>query len=176
VDSKKQDVIVNSTDTVVVEKVPDLNDPAIASHLFDHPHAIVIALSKMGIGALRPWRNHLDAGWGSLTPYYPFGAANKTGIKNNLSYYLEGTESNVHKLTLILNVNNSASKKSSLIKFASLAYSTLNTLQIEMPIKLKKAILAGKLYKQDVLFYKLSFQTIKINIETLKLDIEPNRR
>lgn len=143
-------------------------EPPKSENLFDNPNQLVSALSQNGIGALKQWQNPMEMGWGSLTSYYSFGPGD---MQNNIAYYLEGTETQVTKLTLNLNINNKSNKDDALKFYSEVAGKTFATLNIVMPAELGKAIMAAKEYKGEVGGYLVSNELEKSNIETWKLVI-----
>jgi len=140
-----------------------------SENLFDNPNELASALSQNGIGELKQWQNPMEMGWGSLTSYYPFGSGD---MKNNLAYYLEGTETQVTKLTLNLNINNKSNKADALMFYSEVAGKTFTSLNIVMPSELAKAILAPKEYKGEVGGYLVSNELEKSKIETWKVVIK----
>ena len=161
----------NKTETNSVNQINTENPKN--KDFFDNPSEMCTILSENGIGELKQWSNPMDMGWGSMTDYYQFGNS-KDGVvsQNNISYYLEGTETAVNSLTVTLNINNSADKKDALLFFADITEKTFSSLKIEFPPELKKSILRSKKYKNEVSQYLVSNELEKSRIESWKVTLK----
>lgn len=114
----------------------------------------------------------MDMGWGSLTDYYQFGPEKEgLGMKNNIAYYLEGTETMVSKITINLNINNSSDKNNALKFLADVTAKTFSSLNLTLESDLKTAILNSKTYKGELREFLVSIEFEKSKIESWKVII-----
>lgn len=140
--------------------------------IFQDPNKLCKLLSQNGIGDLKEWGNPMDMGWGSLTDYYQFGPEKDgLGMRNNIAYYLEGTETIVSKITINLNINNSSDKNNALKFLADVTQKTFSSLNLTLESDLKTAILSSKTYKGEVRDFMVSIEMEKSKIETWKVVI-----
>ncbi len=137
---------------------------------FNDAKTLVELLSRNGIGQLKEWKNPFEMGWGSLTDYYQFGSASEeNGMANNIAYYLEGNQSSVYNLKLILNVNNSKERKQALSFFSDIANRTFKSLFLPVPSGLKEAILNANEFEEKSDSYSTSFMLERSKIDTWEL-------
>ena len=70
-------------------------------------------LSEYGLQTYKDW-NYYDEyiGWGCNSGYKEIGVGSKYSLHNNLAFYVEGNNSVVKKVYLVLNVNNKNDAKS----------------------------------------------------------------
>ncbi len=140
--------------------------------IFQDPNKLCKLLSQNGIGELKEWGNPMDMGWGSLTDYYQFGPEKEgLGMKNNIAYYLEGTETMVSKITINLNINNSSDKNNALKFLADVTAKTFSSLNLTLESDLKTAILNSKTYKGELREFLVSIEFEKSKIESWKVII-----
>ncbi len=143
------------------------------SNIFQDPNELITKLSENGIGNLKPWSNPMDIGWGSCTDYYRFGPINNdNGMDNNIAYYVEGIETEVTKMYINLNINNSDDKINALNLLIEMSERTFETLGLKMSDEIKESILNSKEYEYNVGGYTISNKLEKSNIETWKLTFE----
>lgn len=141
--------------------------------VFDNPIKLCAILSQNGIGELKEWKNPMDLGWGTLTDYHQFGQEKEgVGIQNNIAYYLEGTETSVSNLTIILNINNADDKKNALMFLAEVTEKTFSSLNLIIPTGLIKAIRASKTFKGEINGFVVLNKLEKSKIETWKVVIK----
>jgi hypothetical protein len=159
---------------IVEQKTPtnlELTTKKIES--FEEPNRLIKILSNNGIGELKEWSNPYDTGWGSLSDYYQFGTPkNENGMKNNICYYLEGTEHEVTTLTVNLNINNPSEKKEALKFLSEITQKTFSSLDMDIPDDLSKAIKGSKKYELQIKNLVVSYVLEKNKIETWKVIIE----
>jgi hypothetical protein len=112
----------------------------------------------------------MEMGYGSLTDYYPVGNPKIAyGLSNNLTYYLEGSESTANNLLINLNINNPDEKKKGLATLAELSIRTFKSLNLKIPENLPKAIRSGQTFKADNPEFTTSFTLDQSKIETWKV-------
>jgi hypothetical protein len=85
-------------------------------------------------------------GWGCHSPLIEFGnGVNEWSLKNNIAYYVTGSEFEINKITFILNINYPKERKKAhqkLLDFTEIALK--NTTSTRLPSSVKEAILNGK--------------------------------
>ena len=154
-------------------KTTEPNGTEMVENILDKPSLLIQKLSLNGIGQLSEWKNPFDMGWGSLTPYFQFGSVKQgKGISNNISYYLEGTEKECTKISIILNINNPEEKSDGLNFLNELTLKTFETLEYKKDDDLHKNILKPKEYKSDKEDYKVYLTNEKTKIDSWKMTIE----
>ncbi len=85
-------------------------------------------------------------GWGCHSPLIEFGkGVNEWSLKNNIAYYVNGSEFEINKISFILNVNYPQERKKAhqkLLDFTEIALK--NIASTRLPSYVKEAILNGK--------------------------------
>lgn len=85
-------------------------------------------------------------GWGCNSPLIEFGnGVNEWSLKNNIAYYVNGSEFEINKITFILNVNYPKERKKAhqkLLDFTKIIIE--NITPNSLPSNIKEAILSGK--------------------------------
>jgi hypothetical protein len=109
-----------------------------------NPSEVCNYLKDIGL-TTNGWKKYEDDNWGCTSQYKEIGRTGPTwapGLKNNLSYYGEGTATVVHQIKLVLNVNNRSEAKSAhsdLIKAAELLVK--KALKESLPTDIRNAIM-----------------------------------
>ena len=179
-DRKKVDIASNkeqqptnvTTQSQKTEPTTTQSEKVTKENPFDNTQSLTNSLSQNGIGELKPWSNPMEMGWGSLTDYFQFGnKKDGIGMQNNIAYYLEGDEKSAKILTINLNINNPADKKSALKFLNEIAIKTFKSLNLEVPNGLTNSILAPKSFKADTDNFVTSVVLDKSKIETWKVNI-----
>lgn len=150
-----------------------VEQPKTNQSIFSDPNKLIQALSQNGIGTLTPWKNPMEMGWGSLTPYNVFGPKKDGyGMQNNIAYYLEGTETEVTQIAVNLNINNVDDKQNALKFMSEVVAKTFSSIGLAMPTGLDKAIIGTTEFKAEVGDFIVSNKLEKSNIESWKVIIQ----
>lgn len=153
----------------VIDQIPDVK-PAVET--FTDARKTLILLGNMGIGQMRSWRSD-DLGYMSSTPYYEFGSAGANGLRSNLAFYVESPDPNsVRVVKLMLNINNGSASAAARRKYTSVAMAAMKALGINVPERLKSALLKGRSVMIETPTATVSNQHHEDRIEWEKLVIE----
>ena len=166
----------NDTKKSVSTEIPNENttqtDSLSSDDLFEQPAKLINVLSENGIGKLSNWENPKALGWFAQSPFYSFGSKeNEAGLRNNISYTLDGSEKMVDQITINLNINNPAEKKKALQYLNETAQKTFTSIRIPMPPGLSDAILNSKAIVANSDMYTISCEIEKNNIERTQVVI-----
>ncbi|WPV65958.1 hypothetical protein [Chitinophaga sp. LS1] len=141
--------------------------------IFNNINLLRSKLSENGIGRLHDWVSDGLNGYMSITDYYRFGKASvRSGIENNLAYYLESdNDMYIKNLSLVLNINNITEKKQALERLIWLAEKTFLTLDVHSPSGLREAILKTEQFRNENDLFVTQLTLKESKIETWELVI-----
>lgn len=132
--------------------------------IFNNVQNVINNLSNNGLGKLSEWHslNGVETHYNSLTTYYKFG--NDDIIPNTLAYYLNGEETYLKQLDLVLIIGYQQNRQQAIERFIELLKLTFDSLSILKPEDLIKSIIAGNVYSQEYSTHK-----VQVNYEKLEL-------
>lgn len=137
-------------------------------NIFSNIEKVRTLLSSVGIGNLSEWKDDQMGGIVSVSTYYQFESI------NNLSFYLEGSNSSsIDSIKLALNINDPTKRKSALTMLGDTTKKMLGALNLSPPDGLINDIEAGVAKQYIVNDVKIEVELVKSKIENWTVKLSP---